>query len=222
MGKRIDHSLNSGGGPCTLALSRVNYHNIGIKHQKDNAINPKIVDQIKKQLDEINPFFKQFCLATEMLYNPNQPSFKMCLIGNRKCDARTYHFPSALKVAVLIVGDTDINFNVRDVIPEAHEGTLQRINELHASYLPLQYPILFSCREDGYKDDIPEREETLILTKTRKRVCICEFISYILMTREHELCTLHHASRLLQQFKVDAYTMIESQRLSNSPKGTQS
>ncbi|KAI9123390.1 hypothetical protein K1719_004690 [Acacia pycnantha] len=33
------------------------------------------------------------------------------------------------------------------------------------------------------------------------------------MTRLHEISTLLHASRLLQQFIVDGYTMIESQRL---------
>ncbi|XP_024958909.1 uncharacterized protein LOC112499870 [Cynara cardunculus var. scolymus] len=52
-------------------------------------------------------------------------------------------------------------------------GYLQQISELHPSYLPLQYPLLFPYGEDGYKVDIPHRE----------------------------------------QFIVDGYTMIESERL---------
>ena len=37
----------------------------------------------------------------------------------------------------------------RDIIIETQHGQLQRIHELHSSYLVLQYPILFSYGEDG-------------------------------------------------------------------------
>ncbi|KAI9103507.1 hypothetical protein K1719_023130 [Acacia pycnantha] len=148
-----------------------------------------------------------------MLNHPNPPTLKMCLIGNTHNDGRTYNMPNASEVAALVVGDIDMPFNVRDIIVEKHSGKPQRINELHASYLPLQYPILFPFGEDGYRDDIEHRDETLSATKTKKRVSMIEFFSYRLMTRLHEISTLLHASRLLQQFIVDGYTMIESQRL---------
>ncbi|KAH1159739.1 hypothetical protein GYH30_031463 [Glycine max] len=45
-------------------------------------------------------------------------------------------------------GDFDVN-SKRDIIVETQHGQLQRIHELHSSYLVLQYPILFSYGEDG-------------------------------------------------------------------------
>ncbi|KAK4275758.1 hypothetical protein QN277_018789 [Acacia crassicarpa] len=148
-----------------------------------------------------------------MLNHPNPPTLKMCLISNRQNDGRTYNMPNASEVAALVVEDIDMSFNVRDIIVEKHSGKLQRINELHASYLLLQYPVLFPFGEDGYRDDIEHKDETLRATKTKKRLSMREFFSYRLMTRLHEISTLLYASRLLQQFIVDGYTMIESQRL---------
>lgn len=137
----------------------------------------------------------------------------MVLLGNRQHDGRTYNLPTASEVAALIVGDIDETFGVRDIVIEKLDGDFQRINELHAAYLPLQYPLLFPYGEDGYRDNIMHREETLITTKSKKRVSIREFVSYKLMFRENEKSHLLHASKLLQQFIVDTYTMIESQRL---------
>ncbi|KAI9123500.1 hypothetical protein K1719_004800 [Acacia pycnantha] len=183
------------------------------KFQQQSTIDAIIVDQIKKQLDEVNPFVQQYRVASTLLDHPNPPTLKMCLISTRQNDGRTYNMPDASEVAALVVGDIDMAFNVRDIIVEKYSGKPQRINELHASYLPLQYPILFPFGEDGYRDDIEYREGTLSTTKTKKRLSMREFFSYRLMTRLNEISTMLHASRLLQQFIVDGYTMIESQRL---------
>lgn len=138
---------------------------------------------------------------------------RLRLISSRQHDGRRYNLPTQSEVAALIVGDIDLNFDVRDIIVEANYGPPKRINELHASYLPLQYPILFPYGEDGYRDDVEHRQETLMLTKKRKRLSIREFFAFRLMTRPNENSTLLHANRLLQQLVVDGYTMVESQRL---------
>ena len=152
------------------------------------------------------------CAANHISNNPST-DFKLCLVSSRKHDGRLYNIPSVSEVAALIVGDIDMSVNVRDIIVEAKYKAPKRINELHASYLPLQYPILFPYGEDGYRDDIKHREETLLGTKKRKRLSIREFFAFRLMVREHEISMLLHAKRLLQQVIVDAYTMVESQRL---------
>ncbi|XP_028767101.1 uncharacterized protein LOC114724813 [Neltuma alba] len=183
------------------------------KHQKESTIDPGIVVQIKMVLDEINPFVQQYRFASQFLSIQNHQHLKLCLLSSRAHDGRTYNLPSASEVAALIVGDIDMTFNVRDIIVEEQSGRPQRINELHPAYLPLQYPLLFPYGEDGYRDDIEHRQETLAITKSRKRLSIREFFTYRLMRRENEVSILLHASRLLQQFIVDGYTMIESQRL---------
>lgn len=181
--------------------------------QNTTTIRADIVEHIKTELDLCNPYVKQFRRAAEMLHSPNKCTLKMVLLGNRKHDGRTYNLPTASEVAALIVGDIDESFSVRDVIIEEVSGDLQYINELHAAYLPLQYPLLFPYGEDGYRDNIMHREETLISTKSTKRVSIREWVAYKLMFRKIERSPLLHATKLFQQFIVDTYTMIESQRL---------
>lgn len=148
-----------------------------------------------------------------MISIPRMPPLRMVLIENRNTDGRTYNLPFAPKVATLIVGDENSALQVRDIVLETSDGDLQRINELHPSYLPLQYPLLFPYGQDGYRDDIKHREETLLATSTRKRMSIREYLSYKLMYKSKEVSTLLHAGKLLQQFIVDMYTMIKSQRL---------
>ncbi|XP_028782636.1 uncharacterized protein LOC114738734 [Neltuma alba] len=183
------------------------------KHQEKTSIDPKIVKQIKEALDAVNPFVQQYRAASSRIIGEDCHDLKLCLISSREHDGRTFNLPSASEVAALVVGDVDMAFNVRDVIVEQLSGSIQHISELHPAYLPLQYPILFPFGEDGYRHDIEHREDTLSSTKKKKRLSMREYFTFRLMVRENEASALLHARRLLQQFVVDGYTMIESQRL---------
>ena len=74
------------------------------KHQKENSIRPEIVEGIKKELDQFNPFVEQFRTAGAKLSTMKTPSLKMVLLGGRQSDGRSYNLLSASKVAALIVG----------------------------------------------------------------------------------------------------------------------
>ena len=136
--------------------------------KKTNTIRPDIVDCIKTELDLNNPFVKQFRHAAHMVSSQDKSEIKMVLLANRQRDGRMYNLPTASEVAALIVGDIDEAFSVRDIVIEKDPGDLQHINELHPAYLPLQYPLLFPYGEDGYRDNIMHREETLITTISKK------------------------------------------------------
>ena len=69
-------------------------------------------------------------------------NIKLKLIANREKDGCTYNVPTIPEVAALIVDDFDAN-SKRYIIIETQHGQLQRIHELHFSYLALQYPLLF-------------------------------------------------------------------------------
>ena len=88
------------------------------------------------------------------------------MIADRKKDGSIYNLPTVLEVAVVIIGDASQPIN-RDIILENQSGRLQRINELHPSYLGLQYPLMFPCGEDGYCSDINHRD--LDYSHQRKR-----------------------------------------------------
>jgi len=56
------------------------------------------------------------------------------LISDKAKDGRIYNIPKVSEVATLIIGDVDTT-SPRDIILENRSGKLQRINELHPSYL---------------------------------------------------------------------------------------
>lgn len=165
-------------------------------------------------IDKNNELAKWFRVARDRFLCEPQKHFKLRLLSSRETDGRTYNLPSASEVAALIVGDFNEDAIYRDIILEHKDGKLKRINELHPSYLPLQYPLLFPYGEDGYRLQIKYRDFEQSWNIIRKDVTMREFFAYRLQQRNSEFCTILLARRLLHQFIVDAYTMIDSERLS--------
>jgi len=163
-------------------------------------------------LDEFNVHAKSFRMARDRYRNQPFDDLKLRLIADRTKDGRIYNVPNVSEVAALIVGDVD-TASGRDIIMEKQSGKLQRINELHTSYLGFQYPLLFPYGEDGYRHDVNHRDRPGINQK-RNRLTIREWFCFRLQTRHSEALTLVTSRRLFQQFIVDGYTMMESERLS--------
>ena len=155
-------------------------------------------------------------MAGEQFVHSNERNkLKLRLIGTRQRDRREYNLPTADEVAGLIVGDFDSATNKRDIVLRMQEGGLRRISELHPSYLALQYPLLFPYGEDGYDTDIYHFGVTdYTATNKKTRVSMKEYFAYTLQDRHNTFSMTLNATRLCQQFIVDAYTMIESERMS--------
>ena len=120
------------------------------------GIQPEIVSTLSQMLDEYNVHAKSFRMARDRLTDSQVDNVKLRMIAAREKDGRTYNLPNVSEVAALIVGDFDPDSR-RDIIVETQNGELQRIHELHSSYLGLQYPLLFPYGEDGYRPDILHR-----------------------------------------------------------------
>ena len=104
-------------------------------------------------LDEHNPLVQKYRMAGNIMAH-GEDNVKIRLIGRRDKDGRQHNLPTANEVAALIIGDFDSMPNERDIIVHKVNGKLKKISELHVSYLPLQYPLLFPYAEDGYRTDI--------------------------------------------------------------------
>ena len=124
------------------------------KYDTKETLNPDTVAIIKEVLNHCNPFVRHFRHVGEVISQSNHQELKLILIGNRNRDGRVYNFPSSSEVAALVVGNQEMDFSIRDITLQSHWISIQRINELHAAYLPLQYSLLFSYGEDGYRDDV--------------------------------------------------------------------
>lgn len=108
-----------------------------------------------------------------------------------------------------MVGETT---HRRDIVLHSRSGPLRRISESHRSYDALQYPLLFPCGDDGYCINIPHRDPVTKLP-LKKTTSASEFYSYRLMVRKNDNSLLHHARALFNQFVVDQYACIETERL---------
>ncbi|KAH1127014.1 hypothetical protein GYH30_015842 [Glycine max] len=180
-----------------------------------NEIEAHIVSNLQKMLDENNAHAKSFRMAKDRLTDTQVHNVRLKLIVGQEKDGRTYNVPSVPEVAALIAGDIDANSN-RDIIVETQNGQLQRVHELHCSYLALQYPLLFPYGEDGYRPDILHCDTLSGEKRKRNRLTMREWFAYRLQCRPNEGQTLLHSRKVFQQFVAEGYTMIESERLSYS------
>ncbi|XP_022041031.1 uncharacterized protein LOC110943602 [Helianthus annuus] len=173
----------------------------------------KLIQQIKEMLDANNVLVKIYRMVRDCFQQNPNTTLKLRLIGKREQDGRTCNLPTSSEVAALIVGDIDNALENRDIVVETQTGSLKRISELHPSYLALQYPILFPYGDDGYRIDIPHRGVIDVTNKKRPNCTMREFFAYRVQDRTNHFSLILNSRRLFQQFLVDAYTMIETERL---------
>ncbi|KAK6793900.1 hypothetical protein RDI58_007353 [Solanum bulbocastanum] len=102
-------------------------------------------------LDQHNVLSKYFRILRDRFQIDQSSNVKLRPIGRRGLKGRRYNLPTVSEVAPLVVGTR----SDRDIIIERHSGQLQRISELNATCVGLQYPLLIPFGEDGYREDIP-------------------------------------------------------------------
>ncbi|KAK1414443.1 hypothetical protein QVD17_30187 [Tagetes erecta] len=198
---------------------RIPLSNIAIARSK--SIELKIIRYLKNMLDSNNVLVQSYRMVRDTFEAEPHLHMKLRLIGKREKDGRTYNLPTASEVAALIVGDFAEGLEKRDIVVKSREGHLHRISELHPSYLALQYPLLFPYGEDCYRVDIPHRGVAPDSTDKRATCTMREFFAYRIQDRANEFSLILNSRRLFQQFLVDAYTMVETERL-NFIRGQQS
>jgi hypothetical protein len=171
-------------------------------------LNAEILQNLQNMLDTYNPYIQNFRQVRDLLQNEGESAeISMRIYCDRSHDARHYNAPAASDVAAIMVGDGhEIVPSNRDIVLNLRDGTLQRISELHPSYDPLQYVLLFPKGDDGWHLDIPLMENT-----QRKMVTPMQYYSYRLQIRHGSW--LHTAGRLYQQYVVDQYSKIEQHHL---------
>jgi hypothetical protein len=149
----------------------------------------------------------------DKLLQSETPTVKLRLLGKRGYDGRRYNAPTASEVAALVVGDYDAADFERDIVVECVSGLLKRISVFETSYLPLQYPLIFSRGEDGFRRDIRFSEKETKNPIKRIFVSMKEWFAYKLQQRVNDQGALLYSRKLLQQFCCDGFSMIESWRL---------
>ncbi|KAL5179993.1 Replication factor A protein 1 [Glycine soja] len=170
-GIKLEKTINDSRGPTTIRIQGQPCHRIGsllpmlgknpnlhnyISLTQKMKCKGHIVSSLSHMLDEHYSHAKSFRMTRDRLADDEVDNIKLQLIAARGKDGRVYNMPNVPEIAALIVGDFHPG-SKRDIIVETQNGELQRIHELHPSYLPLQYPILFPYGEDGYRAYILHR-----------------------------------------------------------------
>lgn len=186
-------------------------------------LNDELIGALLAMLDEHNPLVKNFRMARDRINSCNNEGIsqevRMRLVVNRARDGRTYNLPTTSEVAALIVGDLDSTSENRDIILQSRCGQLQRISELHPIYIPSQYIIMFVSAQDGFRLGILHSDRSMAFPKhsanPRNSLTMRQWFAFRLQDRSPDLeaPTILQCGKLFQQFCVDGYAMIESQRL---------
>ena len=185
----------------------------GLQTNKKDTLRKDIIEKLIKMLDEVNPYVKKFRTARDRFKIQPEDSFHMRIVSDRSKDGRTYNTPTASEVVALIPGDFSLDMDNRDIVLQKKSGNLLRINEIHASYLALQYSLLFTYGEDGFRLGIKKGVTKATKKQKKPNISMRQFFAFRLHERKNESHSLLHSRRLFQRFLVDAYTTIESNRL---------
>ena len=109
-------------------------------------------------------------------------------------------------MAVLMPGDGSDIVENRDILLNTSNGKVLHMNELHPSYDPLQYVLLFPTGDFGYHPNIDYR------IASSSKISCREYYAYKLMVRKND-DTIHRSKRLFCQYIVDMYAKQEHFRL---------
>ncbi|GIY77822.1 hypothetical protein CDAR_370201 [Caerostris darwini] len=120
-----------------------------------------------------------------------------------------FNAPVVDDVAGIMVGDRSAS---RQIVIRRRDNNLQFIADTHRSYDALQYPLIFWKGQDGYFINIKQRDP-VTGAETNKNVSWKDYYAYRLMIRCGQDNVILRCRELCQQFMVDMYVKIESERL---------
>ncbi|KAI9100239.1 hypothetical protein K1719_024457 [Acacia pycnantha] len=81
------------------------------------------------------------------------------------------------------------------------------------AYLPLHYPLLFPYGDNRYDSINDNAHKSLSTTKKKKKLTPREYLAFRLMRMKSERSVILLGKTVMQQFIVDGYSMVKSDRL---------
>ncbi|XP_062518309.1 uncharacterized protein LOC134193499 [Corticium candelabrum] len=165
-----------------------------------------IIEGLQNMLHAINRYVQSFKLAKDVLREYDQ-QYKVVIHADKRPPREhrgRFNAPMCDEVAVLMVTE---EHGKRDIVLRKSDGSLTRIAETHRSYDALQYPLILPHGDDGYY--FPDQP-----VPNQYKVSAMKHYAYRLMMRGGaDFNILLRCQRLMQQYVVDMYAKIETERL---------
>ncbi|XP_064619488.1 uncharacterized protein LOC135482932 [Lineus longissimus] len=178
-----------------------------LKHRQsitgNGNLRTHLINGLNSLLHAQNKYIRQLKSAVEYLSLQESQDLRVVIHEDKtpqKEHPRRYNAPSGDDVGILMPNEPTAT---RDIILHQRSGHLQHISELHRAYDALQYPILFPYGTDGYS--------IYLKSETNKKVTQMQYYAYHLQCRPNNY--IIHCRHLFQQFLVDVYCKIETERL---------
>jgi len=136
--------------------------------------------------------------------------------------AGDYNQPTGLKEVQVLMCDSPTDQKHSIVIRkrppnESEPMLLQQVSDIHRSFDPLHYPLLFPEGEDSWHTGMllqsPPRQKRKKRKKKPPQLSVRHFYAYHLHQRDDERETLFRAARLFQEYCCCAWSRIERQKL---------
>ncbi|KAM0839242.1 hypothetical protein ACQ4PT_060443 [Festuca glaucescens] len=117
----------------------------------EGGLDKAIVKGLEVMLDTHNSLVKKFRMAKQVFEENEFANVSIRIVAPGKLDGPQFNLPSTDELACLVVGELMVETPKRDIIIRGRGPELQRISSLHPAYMALQYPLLFSYGERGFK-----------------------------------------------------------------------
>ncbi|MBW0474139.1 hypothetical protein O181_013854 [Austropuccinia psidii MF-1] len=182
-----------------------------VNHQIKN-INAKISHDIllfwQNFLNANNPYAKIYCSAKFIIGDELTQTYALRSLEGQVLNPSLYNKPTGNEIDMVIT-DGSGRKSPRDVVLHCMGGNLQHIQDSHSGYLALRYPLLFPYGEQHWHPN-----SKLLNTKRQTgKISQNEWYAYLLFDRINIISLPLHAKRLFQEFVIDLYICIESNRL---------
>ncbi|XP_028104090.1 uncharacterized protein LOC114303137 [Camellia sinensis] len=177
-------------------------------HENENRMSENeelhldLLDKIKNILNTHNPFVHTLRQLAQRL------DIHECRlqIKEQPRNRPQYNLPTTLEVAAVLVGGEEAGYlKSRDIIVQSISGHLLNISDIVGYYDPLQYPLLLPSGSYGWNVNTRSNDG--------RKVTCCDFYSYMLQICPGDQSLFLRGGRLLQQYVVDNYVKIESNKL---------
>ncbi|XP_050058775.1 uncharacterized protein LOC126550749 [Aphis gossypii] len=199
--------------------SMVDQLNVRCNIQGAQQLKRRIIEQLQAFFHANNAVVNMFKTALERM-----PSDTHKFVIRADCTptgehVRRFNAPTVNDVAAIIVGDPTKS---RDIVVQRRSNIMHRVNETHRLYDALQYPIIYWQGQDGYDITLKMVDPITGVSTNNKNLSAMNYYAYRMMIRTHEENVILKCGRLFQQFAVDMYVKVETERLAfirfNQPK----
>ncbi|XVF63926.1 hypothetical protein PTKIN_Ptkin09bG0125600 [Pterospermum kingtungense] len=161
---------------------------------KESTVDQDIVKVLIDMFDRTNSIVKAFRMVRDRFRENDYIPLRLRLIA---CRGEKYYSKAASSEVVgLIVGDVDNLIDHRDIIVDHKCNGLQRISDIHHSFMALQYPILFPYGEDGFHLELKYQRYILGRKTKRSSVTVRKYYAYVIQQRLDQRLTLLKGGRL--------------------------